>query len=166
MNPYATISLLGLIAIVQSSILARMDASGVHPDLTLLCVIAWSMLRGSRQGVVWGFVGGLALDLLSGAPLGMNALLMTLAGYLAGLGDAKVFRSNVILPMFIISALSLGYFAAQVMILSWLGQSLPLVNAALRVALPTLALNLLASPIVFRLLRWLNHHTGFEQLRW
>jgi rod shape-determining protein MreD len=165
-NPYATIALLGLVAIVQSTFLARLDPSGVHPDLTLLTVISWSFLRGSREGVGWGFVGGLALDLLSGAPLGLNAILMTVAGYLAGLGEARVFRSNIILPIFIISSVSLGYFAVQFVAMQFLGRSLPLLETFLFVALPTVALNLLASPFVFHLLRWLSFHTGHEQLRW
>jgi|SRR5712692_623406 len=166
MNPYATIALLGLVAIFQSAVLARLDANGLHPDLTLLSVISWSLLRGSREGMSWGFIGGLALDLLSGVPLGLNALLLTLAGYLAGLGEATVFRNNVILPALIIASISLGYFAAQFITAQWLGHPLPLIDSLLRVALPTLFLNLLASPVVFRALRWLSHHTGYEQLRW
>ena len=166
MSPYATIALLGLMAIVQSTWLARIDPSGVHPNLTLLSVISWSFLRGSSEGMQWGFVGGLALDMVSGAPLGLNTLLITLVGYLAGLGDATVFRSNIVLPIFIIGAITLGYFAAQFIVLQWLGRPFPLIEASVRVALPTLLLNLLASPLVFRALRWLSHHTGFETLRW
>ncbi|MEP7200498.1 MAG: rod shape-determining protein MreD [Chloroflexota bacterium] len=166
MNPYSTVSLLGLIAVVQSTFLTRLDASGLHPDLMLLCVIAWSLLRGSREGIAWGFVGGLSLDLLSATPLGVNAMLLASAGYFAGLGESKVFRTNFILPLFIISAITLGYFAAQFGVLQLLGRSMPWFETALRVIVPTLVLNLLVSPLVFRPLRWLSHHTGREQLRW
>lgn len=166
MNPYAIISLLGLIAVVQSTLLTRIDASGLHPNLMLLCVIAWSLLRGSREGIWWGFTGGLALDLLSAVPLGLNALLMSLAGYLAGLGESKVFRTNYILPVFVVGAISLGYNAVQFAVLQWMGRAIPWLETLLRVIAPTLILNLLVSPLVFRPLRWLSHQTGREQLRW
>src|SRR5438270_1734485 len=107
MNGYATISLLGLIAVVQSSLLARFAAPGCQPNMMLLTVIAWSLQRGSREGMVWGFTGGLVLDLLTNTPFGMNALLLSLAGFFAGLGEARVFRTNYLLPLFIIVAISL-----------------------------------------------------------
>ncbi len=166
MNPYATISLLGLIAVAQSALLARLSPNGWCPNLMLLSVVAWSLQRGPREGMSWGFVGGLTLDLLSGAPLGLNALLLTVAGYLAGLGESKVFRTNFILPIVIIVGLTLGYFAMESIAFQLLGRPFPWLETAIWVVLPTLGLNLLASPFVFRPLRWLSQHTGREQLRW
>src|SRR5512143_234247 len=107
MSLYATVALLGLLAVVQSSVLTRVDPSTLHPNLMLLAVIAWALQRGSREGLTWGFVGGLALDVVSGVPLGLNALILTAAGYLAGLGEARIFRTNFILPVLIIAALTI-----------------------------------------------------------
>ncbi len=166
MNPYATIALLAAIGLLQSTVLTRVDVSSLHPDITLLAVIAWSLLRGSHEGVVWGFIGGLTLDLLSGTPLGLNALLMTLAGYFAGLGEAKVFRTNFVLPIFIITAITVAYFVAEFIALQLLGQTVPWLETLTRITAPTVILNLLISPLVFRPLRWLSQHTGREQLRW
>jgi rod shape-determining protein MreD len=165
MNGYATISLLGLIAVAQSSLLARFAADSWHPNLMLLAVIAWSLQRGSREGMVWGFTGGLVLDLVSNAPFGVNALLLSLAGFFAGLGEARVFRTNYLLPVFIIVAISLGYFAVQALLFQLTGRSLPWLETLLMVVLPGVAANLLVSPLVFRPLRWLSRHTGREQLQ-
>ncbi len=166
MSPYATIALLGMIAVVQSTLLTRADASSLHPQLMLLVVISWSLLRGSREGALWGFVGGIALDLLSGVPLGLNAALLTLAGYGAGWGEAKVFRTNLALPVFIISAITIGYVVIQSLVLQALGHPIPWIDLIVRLLAPTLVLNLLASPLVYRPLRWLSQHTGQEKLQW
>ena len=166
MNPYATIALLGLVAIVQSTVLSRADANGLYLQLMLLVVISWSLLRGSREGMVWGFIGGLALDLLSAGPVGLNAGLLALAGYSAGWGEAKVFRANLALPAFIIGAITLGYALSQSMVLQALGHPIPWFEWFTRIILPTLVLNLVASPLVYRPLRWLSHHTGGEKLEW
>ena len=166
MNGYAAISLLGLIAVAQSALLARLSPNGWYPNLMLLSVIAWSLQRGPREGLSWGFVGGLALDLLSGAPLGLNALLLTICGYLAGLGESRIFRTNFILPIVFVFTMTIGYWVVQVLILQLAGTPLPWLETGAWVMLPTLALNLVFSPLVFRPLRWLSHHTGREQLRW
>jgi rod shape-determining protein MreD len=166
MSVYAVFPLLAVLAIVQSSWLARMDPSGLHPNLTLLAVIAWGLLRGPREGAWWGFVGGLCLDLLSSLPFGFHTLLLIWAGYASGLGESRLFRSNVVLPIFFIVVLSLGYALAQMLVLQWHGARFAWLEATFVVVLPTLALNLLLSPLVFRLLRWLSQRTGREQLGW
>lgn len=166
MSPYAAVTLLGLVAVLQSSILTRVDASTLHPDVMLLTITAWALQRGSREGVVWGFFGGLALDALSGTPLGVNASIFSLAGYLAGLGEARVFRTNFVLPALIIAGLTVLVFAAQCAYVFISGHTLALETAVISVLAPSLVLNLLTSPIIFRPIRWLSRSYGHEQLRW
>jgi len=166
MSLYAAATLLGLLAVVQSSILTRVDVSALHPDLMLLTVAAWALQRGSREGIVWGFCGGLALDVTSGAPFGLNALAFSLAGYLAGLGEARVFRTNFVLPALIIAGLTVLVFAAQCAYVLIAGRGLALDTAIISVLAPSLALNLITSPIVFRPIRWLSGSYGHEPLQW
>ena len=64
MNLYAAILLLSAVAIAQSTVMPHLTIMGVKPDLMLLAVMSWSLLRGSEEGLVWAFIGGLALDLL------------------------------------------------------------------------------------------------------
>ena len=166
MSPYAALPLFLASALFQSTLLPRFSAFGFYPQLTLLMVIAWSLLRGPREGALWGFMGGLALDLLSGFALGFNALLLTMAGYFAGLGESRIFRSNFMLPIFLLSTLTLAYFSAELAVFNSLGRDLPWLASFFEVALPTLGLNLLCWPFVFRPLRWLSRITGREELRW
>ncbi len=166
MSLYAIVALLGLLAVVQSSLLTRVDPSTLHPNLMLLTVIAWALQRGSREGLTWGFIGGLALDIVSGVPLGLNALVLTAAGYLAGLGEARVFRTNFILPILIIAALTVFTYGAEFAYLLLSGRSAPIEEAALYVLAPSLVLNLIASPLVFRPIAWLSRSIGREQLQW
>ena len=49
-----------LAAIVQSTAAQHLDG-GPRPDLVLLLVLAWSMLRGLTEGIIGGIAGGLAL---------------------------------------------------------------------------------------------------------
>ena len=57
---------------------------GARPNLMLLVVLIWAMVRGLDEGVVWAFVGGLIVDLLSGGPFAGTAVALVVAAYLAG----------------------------------------------------------------------------------
>src|SRR5215469_15656297 len=70
-----------------------------RPDLVLVVVLAWSMLRGSGEGAFVGFAGGVLLDSVTYTPFGINAALFGLLGYFAGLPEVSAYRGN--LPYFL-----------------------------------------------------------------
>ncbi len=88
-----------LLALLQVSLMPRLPLVGVRPDLVFLVALAWGMVRGSAEGAVVAFCGGLALDILSSFPLGGQAmaLLLTVVA-LSGLG-APFYRGNPLLPV-------------------------------------------------------------------
>ncbi|HID87983.1 MAG TPA: rod shape-determining protein MreD, partial [Anaerolineae bacterium] len=53
MNPYATIGLLVGIALLQTSFVPHLSIRGVKPDLMLMAVVSWSLLRGAGEGIAW-----------------------------------------------------------------------------------------------------------------
>lgn len=119
----------------------------------LLTVVSWALLRGGREGAVWGFAGGVMLDLLSGAPFGVITLSLLLVGYLSGLGEINVFRANFLLPAFVVLVATLLYNAVILLLLQLLGQSVLWESALLHVILPTVLLNVLILPLFYLPLR-------------
>ncbi|MGD2206843.1 MAG: rod shape-determining protein MreD, partial [Anaerolineae bacterium] len=99
MSIYLVAPLLIVIAILQSTVVPHLTIWDVFPDLPVLVVVSWSLLRGAGEGVVWGFISGLAVDLLSGAPFGAATLSFIAIGFLSGLGEATVFGAHVALPL-------------------------------------------------------------------
>jgi len=69
-------------ALVQVSALQTIQPFGAAPDLVLLVVILGGVWIQPELAVVLGFVGGLLIDLLGLAPLGLSALSFTVAAYL------------------------------------------------------------------------------------
>jgi len=57
------------------------DAAG---DLLLVLVIAIALVEGPDRGATWGFVAGIAYDLLLDTPFGLTALVYALVGFLVG----------------------------------------------------------------------------------
>ena len=70
--------------IIESSILSNIPFLYVVPDLILMCSIYFSMINGKVLGETTGFISGLFLDFITGAPFGFNCILRTIIGYVYG----------------------------------------------------------------------------------
>jgi rod shape-determining protein MreD len=71
-------------ALLQVVIVSSLVIAGGAPDLLLVVVVALGLLRGSVPGAVFGFLGGLVVDLVTLGTLGVASLILTLAGFWAG----------------------------------------------------------------------------------
>ena len=72
-----------LAALVETSVFPEIRVAGVNPDLVLVFTIVAGMFVGVEEGLVWAFLGGLMLDLLTpgNRPIGVGALdLLFVAG--------------------------------------------------------------------------------------
>ncbi len=85
-------------AILQSTILSRLAVYQVVPDLVLGVVVYIAYVNGTMTGQLTGFFSGFALDFLSAAPPGLNALVRTAIGALAGRLRGTFFLDPFILP--------------------------------------------------------------------
>src|SRR5512135_3167847 len=86
-------------AILQSTLLSRHIVLDARPDLVVLLVVTFSVIQGVSEGLIGGLLGGLMVDILSGVPFGAATLGMGLIGLLTGLGDANVYRANLVIPL-------------------------------------------------------------------
>jgi len=166
MNPYAVVLLLTSAALLQSSLLPHLSPGGLKPDLVVIMVISWGLLGGVKEGLLWGFIGGLVLDLLSATPLGLSALILTLLTLLTSLGRKRVYRSNILLPMAIIFLATLGYNLALLLFWQLLERPAWWGETFLEVLLPTSLFNTLVMLPLYPLLSWLHRRIGPERIEW
>ncbi len=96
---YIMIPLLLIAGLLQSSVGARLEIRGVKPDLVLLLLIAGTLIYGNRTGLIWAFIGGIALDVFSGGPMGASSLALMAAVLVAGLGHRTLSRYNILVPL-------------------------------------------------------------------
>ncbi len=162
MNIYFSALVLVGGALLQSSLAPHLSVIGVKPGIVLTLVVSWSVIRGASEGVTWGFIGGLALDLLSGAPVGLSALTLMMVGFLTNLGETSLFKSSLVLPLFAVFVASLLSDAVQLVLLQGFGWNLPFWEAMASVALPAAILNAVLMPVVYLPLQWLSRRTQTE----
>ncbi len=149
MTYWLLIPLLGIISILQVTLVPLVSFGGYKIDLPLLTVVAWGLLSLPGEAAMWGFIAGIFLDLFSGLPFGLQTISLTCIGLLMGLAQTTIFRSNVVLPP---AAAIFATFAYNVLILAMLstvGWQIAWSDYLLRVTLPTALLNMVALPITY-----------------
>ncbi len=151
---------LGLLAMLQASLVSHLRLLDGRPDVVLLAVVGWSLVAGPRLAMVWGLTGGLFLDVLSGHPFGTSALLLTTIAYLASLAASRFWSAHPLMPLAAVLTASALFYGGQVAALFLTGRALDLTYAALRVALPGTFLNVLLALPASQLMESL-HRTLF-----
>lgn len=146
--------------LLQATLSPYIKINGVHPDLVLIVVIGWTVLRGLRDGVIWALIGGLSLDLLSGGPFGLFTLALLATALITSLFHGRLFGSSIILPLILTFPLSLLFNGLALLILNLLGRPVAWNEAFSYVLVPVAIFNaavmLLIFPLLYLLNRWLN----------
>jgi rod shape-determining protein MreD len=163
---YLVVPLLAAIGLLQTTIVPHLVIMGVFPNLPLLVVVSWSLLRGTREGIVWAFVAGVVVDLFSGAPFGAATLSMIAAAALSGLGQATVLRAQMVLPLVAMFLVTVVYELLFLLIVRIAGQSVAWLDSLFHVVAPAALLNTLLMPIVLGGLRILHNRLGREEMEW
>lgn len=164
MAPYVLVLALGIAALVQVSLLPVLSVAGVYPNITLVVIVVWALLRGARAAVVWALIAGLWLDLLSGRAFGGYMLGLVIVAYVAGLGSRTVYRAGFLLALAMVAAATIVQNGIQMALLALSGGTFSLPETFVRLVLPEIVYNGVVLLAIYPVLSWVNRTTGQEQL--
>ena len=96
-------------ALVELTVTPFLRIGSAHPHPVLVLAVIVAIAVGLEAGLVWAFVGGLALDVLAQRPLGSSAFALLLC-----VGGASVLARSLahlrpIVPIVAVFLFSLGY---------------------------------------------------------
>lgn len=162
MSLYYGLPILLLAAVLQSTWLENLRVIGGRPDLVLLLAVTWSIIRGAEEGALWGFVGGVCCDLLSGGGLGLWTLSLTIVGFVAGQPWVHALGPTV-MRLALMSAFGtvLGHLLL-LLAMGLLGYAVDLGRAVGTVIAPAALINFLLSPFAFTFLVWFHRRSRRE----
>jgi len=129
----------------------------------LLVVLAWAVVRGVDEGLMWGFVGGLIIDLLSGGPLGATPLALLAVAFLAGQPWGRSLGPPVARLLLLVPLGVLVHHLVLLFVLAWTGHVVDWGFALTRVVGPSALLNVVLAPFVRQPLAWLERRTRQEE---
>jgi len=148
-----TVVLCILAGILQSTLIARIAFFKVIPDLALCILVFSAYVNGTMAGQVSGFFSGLLLDFLSAAPLGLNCLIRTLIGAIAGIFKGSFFLDVFFMPV-ILCALASVIKAIILLVLHIIfGSSIPAYSFSSSLFWIELGLNCVSAPFLFMILK-------------
>lgn len=129
-----------------------------------LVVLAWSVVRGLDAGLVWGFCGGLLIDLLSGGPLGATALALLAVAFLAGRRWGQSLGSPTVRLLLLALIGGAIYHLTLLLVLAWTGHAVGWAFSIPRVAVPSVLVNVALAPFVWQPMVWLGRRIRREGL--
>ncbi len=141
----------------------RWSVWGITPDLMLLVVVSWSLLRGVGRGLPLGLFGGMILEMISGGPLGGIILSLLVASAATTYAYAGISRDSAWLPLAAGSLATALYIGLYSLVLRVSGRPVDLSLGLLQVIVPSAVLNVMAMYPIYWLLRRLHQRTVFSQ---
>jgi rod shape-determining protein MreD len=119
---YSAIPVMLVLSVVQTAVLPYFSFLYLSPQLPLLVALAWGLLRGLDEGMVWAFIGGICMDLFSISPLGTTAL-----GYMVAVTAVLRLQqafptSRIVMPLILAALATVIYLVLNLILLRLLGQ--------------------------------------------
>lgn len=136
--------------VIQLTLINSVTILGIKPDLILIVVVVFSLLKGAKEGTISGFTSGLLQDIFSVGILGINALAKTVIGFICGIIKEKIFHEHILFIIPVITFIS--SFIQSILIFLLLrafGTEYNLAWSLKQVALPEALYSSLLSPFIF-----------------
>ena len=143
--------------LLQCTVFSSLELAGIKPNLLIIVTASFGFMRGSREGVLVGFVSGLLADIQFGDMIGFYALIYLLVGYINGMFQRLYFDEDIKLPLFLI-AISEFLYGIIVYFLTYLLRSdfnfLLYLN---KIILPELIYTIVITLGLYPLILFINH---------
>jgi len=90
--------------VLQTTTFQTLSFANIAPNLLIIVVASFGLMRGKTEGMYIGFFSGLLIDIFFGFYLGVYALLYMYVGFVTGLFQKRYYPEDIKLPLLIISA--------------------------------------------------------------
>lgn len=150
------ILLIFLCFLLQCTIFQTFSIANIAPNLHLILTVSFALMRGKREGMFVGFLGGIAADLYFGMAIGFNALLYVIIGYLCGFCYRIFYDDDIKMPVILIVVSDIGYGIAMYLFQFLLRGRINFFYYLKRVIIPEMIYTVVITIISYRLLLLLN----------
>jgi rod shape-determining protein MreD len=126
--------------------------AGVKPDLVLVIVITYALLKGPYVGINLGLCAGFFMDLASGNIIGGGVLTKLLAGCAAGILEKTIFKDNLLVPTLAVFLGTIFFESFNLLIRLSFGSNLGFFAMLWQIVLPEALYNAILAPVIYQLL--------------
>jgi rod shape-determining protein MreD len=125
---YLSVPVMALLALLQTALMPHFPIFGQVPVLPFVVALAWSLIRGVNEGLVWAFVAGIFVDLFSVAPMGLSSLTFMLAVLAVSYVSRAMPESRYLLPPLLAALATLTYLFLYFIVIQLVGDGVSLLR--------------------------------------
>ncbi|MBL8098195.1 MAG: hypothetical protein JNK81_03390 [Anaerolineales bacterium] len=149
--------LLGLVVILQSSLVSEIHLLQGYADLPMLIIAAWALQERVESAWHWAAVACLFTGFISSLPWIIYVIGYIGIVYIARILQRRVWQAPLLAMFSVIFTGTLFMHLLSFGVLTLLGTALPISDVATLITLPALLLNMLFSIPVYTLMRDLSY---------
>jgi rod shape-determining protein MreD len=105
-------------ALLESTITQYLRVGDAQPHLVFVLAVVWTVAAGLDSGLVWAFIGGIALDTLAQRPLGSTAFALLIAVGATAILARPLSRIRPVVAIVATALLSLVYSMTLILLFS------------------------------------------------
>jgi rod shape-determining protein MreD len=138
---YIGVPLLILVALIEVSVAPMFRIYGLQPNMVLVLLIAWLMVRGASEAFILAPIGGVVLGLVDGAPAGTALIGLAPLAFVQDLRGSQLREGGLIMAVAFAIIMSFFYNYVHLGVYTLQGQAGDWLTASLRIITPTALLN-------------------------
>lgn len=151
--------------ILQSTLLHNFALGSITPNLLIVITSSIGFMRGKKEGMLTGFLAGLLIDIFYGNYMGVQAFIYMVLGYSNGYFQKLFYDEDVKLPLILIGGSEFIYGLLMFVTMFMLRAKFNFVYYLVHIILPELVYTLLATLLLYQLVRKLNHWLELSEKR-
>ena len=151
--------------LLQCTVFSSLELAGIKPNLLIIITASFGFMRGSREGMLVGFVSGLLADIQFGDMIGFYALIYLLIGFINGLFQRLYFDEDIKLPLFLISISEFVYGIIVYFLTYLLRSDFNFLLYLNKIILPELIYTIVITLVLYPLILFINHKLEAEAKR-
>ena len=151
--------------LLQCTVFSSLELAGIKPNLLIIITASFGFMRGSREGMLVGFVSGLLADIQFGDMIGFYALIYLAAGFINGLFEQMYFDEDIKLPLFLIAGSDFIYGVVIYFLMFLLRSDFQFLYYLNRIIIPEAIYTIVITLAVYPLLLFINRRLEAEEKR-
>lgn len=134
-------------ALAEFTVVPYLKIGDATLDVTLVIGVIWAIAGGLEVGMVFAFVGGIALDILGQRPLGSTAFALLIAVGIASLIGGALARVRIVAPV-IATAVASPVYQLLLLFATTVLTTAPFSESALSTVLPSTVYDVVVAAIL------------------
>lgn len=148
--------LISVCYVLQAGVFSFFKMAGIAPNIMLILVVSFALMRGQTEGMLIGFFCGLVLDVFGGDAIGLYALFYVFIGYINGSFHQIFYANNILLPLGLVLGNGICYNLVIYICAFLLRNKTDFIFYFVHIIIPDVTYTFLVAIFLYNIFLWIN----------